>query len=68
MKEKLAECFPDFEDFRDSCKFSSCTHTKEKGCAVIEAVNNGEISESRHSSYLQLFEEMKDLKPWQNKG
>ena len=68
LKEKLAECFPDFEDFRDLCRFSSCTHTKEKGCAVIEAVENGEIERSRHNSYLQLYEDMKDLKPWQSKG
>lgn len=67
LKEKLAECFPDFEDYVNSCRFSSCTHTKEKGCAVIEAVKNGEIEVSRHNSYLQFYEEMKDLKPWQNK-
>ena len=67
LKERLAGCFPDFEDYRDSCRFSGCTHTKEMGCSVIEAVNNGKIETSRHKSYLQLFEEMKDLKPWQSK-
>ena len=67
LKEKLPELFGEFEDFIDSCRFSSCTHTKENGCAVTEAVKKGEITESRHKSYVQLFEELKDLKPWEAK-
>ena len=68
LKEKLADCFFDFDDFVSDCRFSGCTHTKESGCAVLEAVSNGKIEETRHKSYLQLFEEMKDLKPWQKKN
>ncbi len=67
LKEHLAEYFEDFSPFTDGCRFSTCSHTKEKGCAVIEAVNNGEIQKSRHESYVQLFEELKDLKEWQTK-
>ncbi len=67
LKEKLADCFFDFDEFAPNCRFSGCTHTKEAGCAVLEAVNEGKIEETRHKSYLQLFEEMKDLKPWQAK-
>lgn len=67
LKEKLPELFRDFADFTDECRFSSCTHTKEKGCAVIDAVKKGKIEESRHKSYTQLFDEMKDLKPWEAK-
>jgi len=67
LKEKLADCFFDFDTFTPYCRFSGCTHTKESGCAVLEAVGKGEIEESRHKSYLQLFEDMKDLKPWQSK-
>ena len=67
LKERLPELFGEFEDYIDSCRFSSCTHTKENGCAVTEAVKNGEITESRHKSYVQLFEELKDLKPWEAK-
>lgn len=65
LKEDLENCFKDFKEFKENCKFSSCTHTKEKGCAVLEAVERGEIEETRHSSYLAFFEEMKDLKPWE---
>ncbi len=67
LKEKLADCFEEFADFTDNCRFSSCTHTKEKGCAVCEAVNQGKIASSRHKSYIELFEQLKDLKPWENK-
>lgn len=68
LKEKLSDCFCDFNDFSYDCKFSGCTHTKEAGCAVLKAVDNCEIEPTRHKSYLQLFEEMKDLKPWQVKN
>ncbi len=67
LKEKLSECFRDFEPFLNDCKFTSCTHTKENGCGILEAVKKGKIEESRHKSYIELFEEMKDLKPWEAK-
>ena len=67
LKEKLPFLFRDIEGFVSDCRFSSCTHTKENGCAVLEAVKKGEIQKTRYNSYLQLFESMKDLKPWQNK-
>lgn len=67
LKEKLSSLFEEFGEFEGLCRFSSCTHTKENGCAVIDAVKKGEVEESRHRSYLQLFEEMKDLKPWETK-
>lgn len=67
LKEKLFDCFEDFSDFADGCRFSSCSHTKENGCAVIEAVKNGEIVQSRYKSYCEIFEQIKDLKPWQVK-
>ena len=67
LKENLPFLFYDFKDYRENCRFSSCAHTKESGCAVIEAVNSGKLEITRHKSYLQLFEDMKDLKPWQIK-
>lgn len=65
FKENLASCFHDFGDKIYNCKFSSCTHTKEIGCKVIEAVKNGEIAESRHNSYCEIFNDLKDLKAWE---
>ena len=67
LKEHLAEYFEDFGDYIYECQFSSCSHTKEKGCAVIKAVKEGRIEKTRHESYVALFEELKDLKMWQNK-
>ncbi len=67
FKERLAECFAEFNDYLHLCKFTSCSHTKEKGCAVIEAVNNGEIEESRHKTYCLLYNELKDLTSWNKK-
>ena len=67
LKENLVNCFWDFDNFKDNCRFASCSHTKEKGCAVINAVENGEIEKTRWQSYLEIYEELKDLKDWQNK-
>lgn len=67
LKENLCFNFRDFEPFLKACKFTSCTHTKESGCGILEAVKNGEIEPTRHKSYLELFEEMKNLKPWEAK-
>lgn len=54
-----------FSDYIEKCKFyPSCTHTADKGCAVVEAVNEGKISKSRHNSYVQLYNEVKDIKEW----
>lgn len=68
LKDNIAGCFREFEDFVDKCKFQDCSHTKEKGCAVIEAVNNSIISSSRHNSYIQMYEEAKQIKEWEHKN
>lgn len=64
-KEHLAQCFREFIPYIDSCKFSDCSHTKEKGCAILEAIKNGDISKSRHDSYCEMFENAKLLKDWE---
>lgn len=65
MKDELAYCFPEFREYLGSCKFSTCTHTHDKGCKVAEALNEGKINPSRHESYVTLFNEVKDIKEWQ---
>ena len=65
FKENLANYFRDFGDSIYECKFSTCSHTKESGCGVLRAVEEGRIEKTRHNSYIELFEEMKDLKPWE---
>ena len=66
-KEELADCFREFEGYRDECRFRDCAHLCEKGCAVVEAVERGEISRSRHESYKTMYEEAKQLKEWELK-
>lgn len=67
FKENLPFCFRDFEAFIGGCRFTSCTHSGEAGCSVQNAVKNGEIEPSRYKSYVELFNELKDLKPWMAK-
>lgn len=67
LKDELADCFIEFAEYEDECKFADCSHTKEKGCAVIEAVNEGKIAKSRHESYLLMYEESKQIKEWELK-
>lgn len=64
MKDELPYCFREFREYLDCCKFTSCTHTCDKGCAVLQAVEDGKISKSRHNSYVQLYNEIKDIKEW----
>lgn len=64
-KESLPYCFRDFEPYLGSCRFADCSHTKEAGCAILEAVQNGEIQASRHKSYLMMYNDVKDLKEWE---
>ena len=62
--EDLPSTMRDFEPYIGECKYKKCTHTKEDGCAILKAVKDGEISESRHKSYLALYETLKAKKKW----
>ena len=56
-KEEIALYFPEMLKVSEDCRFAPCTHTHEPGCAVKEAVENGEISYERYSSYLGMLDE-----------
>lgn len=66
-KDTLAECFPEFSDYIGGCKFTSCAHTGEKGCAIVEAVKNGEIAQSRFDSYVRMYKEAAAIPDWKLK-
>ncbi len=66
-KEELAGYFVDFSPYMDDCRFKDCSHTSEIGCAVIAAVENGEISPSRHKNYKELYERLKLINDWERK-
>ena len=67
LKAHLPETFREFVPYLGKCRFVGCSHTKEAGCAVLEAVRSGSIQKSRHESYLRLYEELKPLQEWQQK-
>lgn len=64
-KEELASCFREFRPYLDGCQFADCSHRKEKGCAVLKAIDDGKISLSRHESYVMLYEEAMQIPDWQ---
>ncbi len=66
-KDQLQYCFREFEPYLGECRFASCAHLCEKGCQVIAALKAGEIAKSRHESYVAMYEEAKNIKPWENK-
>ncbi len=65
VKENLPFCFPEFIDYLGCCKFTSCSHTVEKGCAILQALDEGEISPKRHENYVAMYNDVKDLKEWE---
>ena len=64
-KTRLQYCFPEFEKYLGECKFTSCSHTCEKGCRILQAVADGDIEPSRHKSYVAMYNEVKDIKQWE---
>ena len=66
-KEHLPQTFPEFRPYLSQCRFVGCSHTKEKGCAVLNAVKEGKIQKKRHESYLRLYEELKPIQDWQER-
>lgn len=64
-KEQLQYCFREFAPFVENCRFTGCSHTVEKGCAVLEGLREGKLSASRHESYAALYAEAKQIKDWE---
>lgn len=53
----LDSTFNEIDELADQCKYKDCTHTVEAGCAVLAAVESGEISEERYNNYIKLYKE-----------
>ena len=56
-KAEVAHYFPEIFKISDGCRFNNCTHTHEPGCAVLDAVERGDIAYSRFVSYLSILDE-----------
>ncbi len=67
LKDDLPFAFKEFEPYIGQCKFTSCLHVKDKGCRIIQAVEDGDIPASRHESYCSMMEQAKAIKEWELK-
>ena len=65
--EELQYTFREFAPYLEQCRFTGCSHVKEKGCAVLAAVKAGEIAPSRHASYVRLYQQAKEVPEWERK-
>jgi len=66
-KEDLQYMFPEFAQYIGKCRFDDCAHIKEPGCEVLNALEEGIISHSRHSSYVRLYDLLGQVKDWEIK-
>lgn len=64
-KEELQYLFIEFAPYINNCMFNDCSHTTEKGCAVLQAVSEGEIHASRLESYKRLYDSAKKINEWE---
>ncbi len=61
-KEELTSYFKEIFEFSKQCRFSNCTHTHEPGCAVLKAVEDHYIAQSRYQSYLSMLDDKDENK------
>ncbi|MDR0541454.1 MAG: ribosome small subunit-dependent GTPase A [Dysgonamonadaceae bacterium] len=59
---EISHYFPEIFRFSQKCKFNNCTHRREPGCSVRQAVEESQISESRYRSYLNMLEDKNENK------
>ena len=63
-KDDLPLTFREFVPLIGSCKYTKCSHTKEQGCSIVDAVKDGSIAPSRHQSFVTLHEILKKKTKW----
>lgn len=66
--QQLVSGFREIEKFSRGCQFTSCSHTCEKGCAVLTAAREGKIARSRVENYGAMYQEIKGVKKWEQKN
>ena len=65
--DELSTSFREFAPYLGTCRYTDCTHLKEEGCAIREAVHAGRIAPSRHRSYCELYAILKSKPSWGKK-
>lgn len=63
-KEDLWTCYPEFVRFEPGCRFIGCSHIREPDCGVKTALAEGKISQVRYDNYVQLYQEMKNMRKY----
>ncbi len=63
----LPYSFREFHPHIGNCRYTKCSHTKEEGCAILQAIRNGEISARRHGSFLAMYEDLKKKPDWKRR-
>lgn len=63
-KEDLWTCYPEFVRFEPGCRFIGCSHIEEPDCGVKTALAEGKISQVRYDNYVQLYQEMKNMRKY----
>ena len=61
-RHEVAHFFPEIFEIAQDCRFGNCTHTHEPGCAVLDALEEARIAQSRYNSYLSILEDSADDK------
>ena len=67
LTDNLQYAFGDFAPYLGKCQFHDCSHRKEPGCAVRQAVEQGSVETTRYDSYLRLYEKSSQIHPWELK-
>ena len=65
--DALPDTMREFREHYGECKYLDCSHTKEEGCAILDAIERGEIAESRHESYLSMYKTLKAKPRWEKR-
>lgn len=65
--DDLPDTMREFREHYGECKYLDCSHTKEEGCAILEAIDRGEIAPSRHESYLSMYKTLKAKPRWEKR-
>ena len=66
--DALPDTMREFREHYGECRYLDCSHTKEEGCAVLDAIERGEIAESRHESYLSMYRTLKAKPRWEKRS
>ena len=67
-KKDLPSFYHEFDEYKDSCRFSDCMHISEPGCEVKKACDDGKIPGLRYDNYVSIYRELSGLREVYKKG